>query len=747
MDEARTCSDCGKPLDAGAWGGICSNCLLSLGVRARGESTSVGGWMPPTVTDIAAHFPELEIQEILGRGGMGAVYKARQKSLNRLVALKILPPAMAAAAGFTERFSREAQAMAKLNHPHIVVIHDFGARDGLFFFIMEYVDGLNLRALMEGGGIKPEEALKIVPQICEALQYAHDHGVVHRDIKPENILLDRQGSIKITDFGLARLIDPKSVGAATASQTVLGTPVYMAPEQLEHPSRTDHRADIYSLGVVFYQLLTGELPLGRFPPPSRRVQIDVRLDDVVLRTLEKDPALRYQRAGEVQTDVQTIVATPGGPKMLEDRTEYSDWKKITARPMILVGGITAILAFCAIGLAAIIFMLKGGAIALPFLKLTIASQSSVPTPSHVTHTALTQLDGSPSFTRTRFGTVCLLPHVWRHAHALVTTGETLFIGGMGRTGAELARFDFKSGRWRDYSGLLPLYWHSVRRTVYGKGNLLLVGGSKPEPGGFGVKSRPVTGILNLTNYHFHDLTSQMRLADSDPYILGVGGAAYGSGRFLIGGAGGSTFLLAYTPGAKGGFTSLAGSVPYYFAANNVLALNSGFLMDGGGAGPGGEPGTPPALGLVSASGQFADLTGALPPGIGVMGCSAFDGETCLIQCFNTVDAHQMLELFNPFEKTFKQVTTLFPQFISVQAIAGDDGRFVVGGFYGPGAYLGLYRPAAGMVRNLTAELPPDARTAGTVVFDGKRIIVSGQTAQDRTFVAIIDSRAARGPAP
>jgi|GEM_PF-3899464 len=743
-EELQKCEECGRPLDSGAWGGICSNCLLNLGVRAHGEQTPSGGWSPPAVADLAAHFPELEIQEILGRGGMGAVYKARQKSLNRLVALKILPPAMAAVAGFTERFSREGQAMAKLNHANIVVIHDFGNRNGLFFFIMEYVEGLNLRALMEGGGIRPEEALKMVPQICEALQYAHDHGVVHRDIKPENILLDRHGSIKITDFGLARLIGPQSAGAATASQNVLGTPVYMAPEQIEHPSQTDHRADIYSLGVVFYQLLTGELPLGRFPPPSRKVQIDVRLDEVVLRTLEKDPALRYQQASEIRTDVQTIVATPGTRKKPGGKAARTGLQKVPKWPGLLAAGITATLAIVAAALVVVMFALNGGwpvsaIVGTPRITTRRPSPPPVPIVSHGYYDA--------RITKTRLGMLCLLPRVCQHAHALVVTGGNLLIGGMGRTGAELAEWNFRRGRWRDYSGLLPSYWQSVKRAVYGGDRMLLIGGSKPEPGGFGVKSRPVAGILNLTDYHFHDLTSQMRLADPDPYILGVGGAAYGGGRFLVGGAGGNTLLLAYQTGARGGFINLARAVPYYFASNNVIALNSGFLIDGGGAGPGGEPGTPPALGLVSESGQFTDLTGGLPAGFGVMGCSAFDGRNCLIQCFNTVDAHQMLELLNPAKGTFTEVTELFPKFLSVQDLAGGPGKFLVGGLYGPGAYLGLYRPTTGLVRNLTAELPPDARTAGAVAFDGKRLIVSGQTAQDRTFVTIFNSRAACGPAP
>jgi tRNA A-37 threonylcarbamoyl transferase component Bud32 len=279
----------------------------TAGFTADGPEASPR-WAPPKPEELAARFPELEILELIGRGGMGAVYKARQKNLERLVALKILPPEIGRDPAFAERFAREAQALAHLSHPHIVAIHDFGRRDGLFFFLMEYMDGLNLRQLMASGNVSPKEALAIVPQICDALQFAHDQGIVHRDIKPENILLDRRGQVKIADFGLAKLTG-QPTAAATAEQ-VMGTTQYMAPEQTQHPSEVDHRADIYSLGVVFYQMLTGELPLGKFEPPSHKVLIDVRLDEVVLRALEKEPERRYQQVSQVKSAVETIVQNP-----------------------------------------------------------------------------------------------------------------------------------------------------------------------------------------------------------------------------------------------------------------------------------------------------------------------------------------------------------------------------------------------------------------------------------------------------
>jgi capsular polysaccharide biosynthesis protein/predicted Ser/Thr protein kinase len=273
--------------------------------------------VPPALEEIARHFPNFELLECLGRGGMGVVYRARQKSLNRLVALKILAPERVKDAAFAQRFALEAETLARLNHPGVVTIYDFGQADGLFYLAMEFVDGVTLRRLLERGRMAPREALAIIPQICDALQYAHDQGVVHRDIKPENILLDRRGRVKVADFGVAKLVqtNPEEVSGVGANSgetsiteagKILGTPSYMAPEQVQHPAEVDHRADIYALGVVLYQMLTGELPGPQLQPPSKKVQIDVRLDEVVLVALEKDRERRYQQASEVKTAIETI---------------------------------------------------------------------------------------------------------------------------------------------------------------------------------------------------------------------------------------------------------------------------------------------------------------------------------------------------------------------------------------------------------------------------------------------------------
>jgi serine/threonine protein kinase len=284
----------------------------SAATGAVAAATNTGRFVPPTPAELAEHFPQLQILELLGQGGMGAVYKARQPHLDRMVALKILPPEAGGDPAFAERFAREARALAKLSHPGIVAIHDFGRTGDMYYLVMEYIDGSDLRHVIHDHKLQPAEALAIVPQLCDALQYAHDEGIVHRDIKPENVLIDRKGRVKVADFGLAKMLDPATgTDRLTGTRQVMGTWRYMAPEQLDNPLAVDHRADIYSLGVVFYELLTGELPIGRFAVPSQKAKIDARLDDVVLKALENEPDRRYQHASDVREQIESIEATAG----------------------------------------------------------------------------------------------------------------------------------------------------------------------------------------------------------------------------------------------------------------------------------------------------------------------------------------------------------------------------------------------------------------------------------------------------
>jgi len=270
-----------------------------------------------TPEELAPHFPQLEILECLGRGGMGVVYKARQKSLNRLVALKLLAPERADDPQFAARFEKEAHALAALNHPNIVGVYDFGQVGGFYFLLMEFVDGVNLRQLLQTKRLTPKEALSIVPPVCDALQCAHDHGIVHRDIKPENLLIDKNGTVKIADFGIAKIVhsshlaprDEQCASPHDAATMPFGTPDYAAPEQAH--GTADHRADIYSLGVVLYEMLTGERPKENITPPSKRVQVDIRIDEIVLKALEKTPELRFATAAEFRTQVEAMTAPAG----------------------------------------------------------------------------------------------------------------------------------------------------------------------------------------------------------------------------------------------------------------------------------------------------------------------------------------------------------------------------------------------------------------------------------------------------
>jgi serine/threonine protein kinase len=249
--------------------------------------------------------PDLEVMEPIGWGGMGVVYKARQVKLDRLVALKVIRPEVAEHPGFLERFSREARAMARLTHPNVVMIHDFGEVNGLFHLVMQLVEGRNLRRRIDRGPLEPRGALVIALQVCDALQYAHERGVVHRDIKPENVLLDRAG-VKIADFGLAKLLLPGTDGGKTATRAFLGTPFYMAPEQLERPKEVDHRVDIFALGVVLYEMLAGVIPYGRYELLSEKVGTEDELDEVVGKALARDPSERYESVAELRHDLAEI---------------------------------------------------------------------------------------------------------------------------------------------------------------------------------------------------------------------------------------------------------------------------------------------------------------------------------------------------------------------------------------------------------------------------------------------------------
>ncbi|HEY0549560.1 MAG TPA: protein kinase [Verrucomicrobiae bacterium] len=266
--------------------------LISIGSDAS-------AWQPPTVAELAGWLPGYELQSLIGRGGMGAVYKARQRQLDRLVALKLLPVEASLDEAFAERFRREAQMLARLDHPNIVGIFDFGeTTEGHLFYAMEFVEGEDLQQRLRRGLIDPGAAFAALHQVCAALECAHAQNIIHRDIKPANVLITSDGRVKLADFGLALPSERAPSERLTRAGSALGTFEYAAPEQISGNARVDHRADIYSVGVMAYELLTGELPRGVFPPPSEKAAADPRYDSVVLGALQQEPEKRWQSVRE-----------------------------------------------------------------------------------------------------------------------------------------------------------------------------------------------------------------------------------------------------------------------------------------------------------------------------------------------------------------------------------------------------------------------------------------------------------------
>ena len=263
--------------------------------------------------ELAPFFPQYEILRMLGRGGMGAVYLARQISLNRLVAIKILPADMGDSdLGFAERFKNEAQAMAQLSHPGIVAVFDFGQTShGLLYIVMEYIEGTDVQLMLASQGrLHSAHAMAITAHVCDALQYAHSCGIIHRDIKPSNIMVGNNGVVKVADFGLAKMSQGHTTGL-TQSGMAMGTLHFMAPEALTLGSAVDQRADIYAVGVMLYQMLTGKLPQGMFEMPSFQVAgLDPRYDRIVAKALRDDREVRYQAAADLRYDLDAILTQP-----------------------------------------------------------------------------------------------------------------------------------------------------------------------------------------------------------------------------------------------------------------------------------------------------------------------------------------------------------------------------------------------------------------------------------------------------
>lgn len=269
------------------------------------------GWEPPSPQELSKLLAQYEVDMLLGRGGMGAVYKGKHRTLDRVVAIKILPPEMDDIdESYAVRFKNEARAMARLSHPNIVSVYDFGeAAGGLLYFVMEFIEGLDVhKMLKEQGRLQSNHVKNIVAQVCDALDYAHEMKIIHRDIKPANIMVGYDGRVKVADFGLAK-ITQGSDACLTQSNALLGTLHYMAPEALMLGTSVDHRADIFAVGVMLYQMLTGKLPQGMFEMPSKKVEgVEAKFDAIIGKALMEDRTKRYQTIAEMRADFAEILA-------------------------------------------------------------------------------------------------------------------------------------------------------------------------------------------------------------------------------------------------------------------------------------------------------------------------------------------------------------------------------------------------------------------------------------------------------
>ncbi len=256
---------------------------------------------PPEMEEISRLLPAYEILSFIAKGGMGAVYMARQKSLDRPVAIKVLPRHFGEDAEFRASFRAEAKSMAKLNHPNLIGIYDFGQIDGLLYIIMELVQGKSLYHSSYGKTIDAMEAARITVEICHGLAHAHKHGILHRDIKPANILLDPQASPKIGDFGLARPVADHELDSS------FGTPGYTAPEIILNPTAVDESTDIYAVGAILYQLLTSHLPEDNYIPAATLVHCDSRFDSIIQKAMNPSPGMRYRNAEDMAQAIDEII--------------------------------------------------------------------------------------------------------------------------------------------------------------------------------------------------------------------------------------------------------------------------------------------------------------------------------------------------------------------------------------------------------------------------------------------------------
>src|SRR2546429_2054101 len=312
----RVCAECGGTVFADAPQGVCSVCLFRTGLASLENENDEA--FAPTIARMLKDFGDYELLEEIGRGGQGVVYRARQKSLNRIVALKVIGLAHWATEAHVKRFRMEAEAAAHLDDPRIVPIYEIGERDGACYFSMKFIEGGQLDTITASEVMPLRKAAELMAKLARTVHYAHEHGILHRDIKPGNIMLDVKGEPHLTDFGLARLVESES--SVTHTLDVLGTPSYMAPEQaVGNNAAVSSVTDVYGIGAGLYQLITGQPPFAggttyetiklledTEPRQPRQLnpKIDRDLSTICLKCLEKDPKRRYSSALALAEDLE-----------------------------------------------------------------------------------------------------------------------------------------------------------------------------------------------------------------------------------------------------------------------------------------------------------------------------------------------------------------------------------------------------------------------------------------------------------
>jgi serine/threonine protein kinase len=361
----RVCAQCGATVFADAPQGVCSACLFRTGLGDENDEA-----FAPTIARMLKDFGDYELLEEIGRGGQGVVYRAWQKSLNRIVALKVIGLAHWATQAHVKRFRMEAEAAAHLDDPRIVPIYEIGERGGACYFSMKFIEGGQLDKIIGSELMPGREAAELMAKLAHTLHHAHQNGVLHRDVKPGNILLDAKGEPHLTDFGLARLVEAEST--VTRTLEVLGTPSYMAPEQaVGNNAAITSATDVYGLGAVFYQLITGHPPFAggttyetvrmvlETQPRQPRLcnpKVDRDLETICLKCLEKEPAKRYASAESLAEDIERFLRNEPIRSRRSSRMEHV-WRWCKRKPLV-ASLIATLVMVVAIGLAGALWELQ-----------------------------------------------------------------------------------------------------------------------------------------------------------------------------------------------------------------------------------------------------------------------------------------------------------------------------------------------------------------------------------------------------